>query len=40
MSIIGALNDGPWVIEEYCNSGIFEAYVENVLIPILKPDNS
>ncbi|OJH30352.1 hypothetical protein Wxf_02271 [Wolbachia endosymbiont of Armadillidium vulgare] len=30
----------PWVIEGYCNSGIFEAYAENVLIPILKPDNS
>jgi transposase len=41
VSIIGALNEGqvkaPWVIEGYCNSEIFEAYVDNVLIPILKP---
>ncbi|MCM1002345.1 transposase [Wolbachia pipientis] len=41
VSIIGALNEGkvkaPWIIEGYCNSEIFEAYVENVLIPILRP---
>lgn len=40
VSIIGALNEGkvkaPWVIEGYCNSEIFEMYVENRLIPILK----
>jgi transposase len=27
----------PWVIEGYCNSEVFEAYVENVFIPVLKP---
>jgi transposase len=41
VSIIGALNEGkikaPWVIEGYCNSEMFEANVENVLIPILEP---
>ncbi len=41
VSIIGALNEGKvkasWVIEGYCNSEIFDAYVENILVPILKP---
>jgi len=41
VSIIGALNEGrikaPWVIEGHCNSEIFEAYIENILIPVLKP---
>ncbi|WP_265033090.1 hypothetical protein [Wolbachia endosymbiont (group A) of Sicus ferrugineus] len=42
--IIGALNEGkvkaPWVIEGYCKSEIFEAYVENVLVPVLRTDNN
>ncbi|MGL9725909.1 MAG: transposase [Wolbachia sp.] len=25
-----------WVIEGYCNSKIFDACIENILIPILK----
>ncbi|WP_302053694.1 hypothetical protein [Wolbachia pipientis] len=32
--MIGALNEGkvkaPWIIDGYCNSEIFDAYVENV----------
>ncbi|MGL9719173.1 MAG: IS630 family transposase [Wolbachia sp.] len=40
MSIIGALNEGrikaPWVIEGHCNSEVFEAYVEHILVPVLK----
>lgn len=40
VSIIGALNEGkvgaPCAFEGYCNSELFEAYVENMLIPILK----
>ena len=41
ISIIGALNQGkvgaPCVFEGYCNSELFEAYVENMLVPVLKP---
>ncbi|WP_264376495.1 MULTISPECIES: transposase [unclassified Wolbachia] len=41
VSIIGALNEGkvkaPWIIDGYCNSEIFDAYVENVLVPVFKP---
>jgi transposase len=41
VSIIGALNQGkvlaPCVFEGHCNSELFEAYVENILVPILKP---
>ncbi|WP_339045715.1 IS630 family transposase [Candidatus Mesenet endosymbiont of Agriotes lineatus] len=41
ISIIGALNQGrivaPMIFESYCNSEIFEAYVENTLVPVLKP---
>ena len=40
ISIIGALNEGkvkaPCVFEGYCNSELFETYVENILVPILK----
>ncbi len=40
ISIIGALNQGkvgaPCAFEGYCNSELFEAYVENILIPELK----
>ncbi len=39
--MIGALNEGkvkaPWIIDGYCNSEIFDAYVENVLVPVFKP---
>ncbi|WP_395463301.1 hypothetical protein [Wolbachia endosymbiont of Cantharis cryptica] len=38
ISIIGALGErkvkAPCVFEGYCNSELFEAYVENILIPI------
>ncbi|MGL9757759.1 MAG: hypothetical protein ACR5LA_02665 [Wolbachia sp.] len=38
--MIGALNEekvkAPWIIDGYCNSEIFEAYIENRLVPILK----
>lgn len=41
VSIIGALNEGkvqaPCVFEGYCNSELFEAYVKNILVPVLKP---
>ncbi|MBD0392205.1 IS630 family transposase [Wolbachia endosymbiont of Pentalonia nigronervosa] len=41
ISIIGALNDGkvgaPCAFEGYCNSELFEAYVEKILVPTLKP---
>jgi transposase len=44
ISIIGALNAGKvnarLVTEGYCNSEIFAAYVENVLIAILKRGQS
>ncbi|OCA05784.1 transposase [Wolbachia endosymbiont of Trichogramma pretiosum] len=40
VSIIGALNEGKvkalWIIDGYCNSKIFDAYVENVLVPVFK----
>ncbi|BET38985.1 transposase [Spiroplasma ixodetis] len=40
MSIIGSLNKGKlkalWAFEEHCNSKIFESYVKNILIPVLK----
>lgn len=38
---LGALNDGkvgaPCAFEGYCNSELFEAYVEKILVPTLKP---
>lgn len=41
LSIIGALNQkniiAPFVFEGYCNSKVFEAYVEKVLVPELIP---
>lgn len=41
VSIIGALNEGkvfaPCVFEGYCNSELFEDYIENILVPELKP---
>ncbi|TNK94620.1 hypothetical protein OUY_00310 [Wolbachia endosymbiont of Leptopilina clavipes] len=41
VSIIGALNEGKvkasWIIDGYCNREIFDAYVENVLVPVFKP---
>ncbi|BET38567.1 IS630 family transposase [Spiroplasma ixodetis] len=40
MSIIGSLNKGKlkalWAFEGHCNSKIFESYVKNILIPVLK----
>ncbi|BET38620.1 transposase [Spiroplasma ixodetis] len=40
MSIIRSLNKGKlkaiWVFEWHCNSKIFESYVKNILIPVLK----
>ncbi|WP_425382230.1 IS630 family transposase [Spiroplasma endosymbiont of Melieria omissa] len=40
MSIIGSLNKGKlkalWAFEGHCNSKIFESYVKNKLIPVLK----
>ncbi|WP_153295556.1 transposase [Wolbachia endosymbiont of Armadillidium arcangelii] len=33
VSIIGALNEGK-TMDGYCNSEIFEAYIENRLVPI------
>ncbi|BET37840.1 IS630 family transposase [Spiroplasma ixodetis] len=40
MSIIGSLNKGElkalWAFEGHCNSKIFESYVKNILIPVLK----
>ena len=41
ISIIGALNErkvkAPCAFHGYCNSELFEAYVENILVPTLKP---
>ncbi|RDD33839.1 putative transposase [Wolbachia endosymbiont of Cylisticus convexus] len=34
------MKEKPWIIDGYCNSEIFEAYIENRLVPILKPDHS
>ncbi|BET38794.1 hypothetical protein SAP269_13830 [Spiroplasma ixodetis] len=40
MNIIGSLNKGKlkalWAFEGHCNSKIFESYVKNILIPVLK----
>ena len=41
ISIIGALNEekikAPCPFEGYCNSEVFEAYIENLLVPTLRP---
>lgn len=41
ISIISSLNqsklDAPFVFEGYCNQGVFEIYIEKVLLPVLIP---
>jgi transposase len=42
ISMIGGLCDGdfqaPFIFEGHCNADVFEAYVEQILIPSLKPN--